>query len=108
MFRWYRKATKYYVYLTDISTNDQINLSLQPWETTFTKSRWFTLSRTPQELIAPLSVEFFYSNGNRLRDKKLLETQLYQITGIPVSVLQGSSLSGFSFDERVIDTKSGN
>jgi len=28
MFRWYRKAAKCYVYLTDVSTNDQINLSL--------------------------------------------------------------------------------
>jgi hypothetical protein len=30
MFCWYRKAVKCYVYLTDVSTNDYINLSLQP------------------------------------------------------------------------------
>src|SRR6266536_893292 len=31
MFRWYRKASKCYVYLADVSTNNQINLSLQSW-----------------------------------------------------------------------------
>jgi hypothetical protein len=42
MFHWYRKAAKCYVYLTDILTNNQIDLCLQPWETAFKKSRWFT------------------------------------------------------------------
>jgi hypothetical protein len=101
MFRWYRKALKYYVYLADVLTNDQIDLSLQSWEAAFRNSRWFTRGWTLQELIAPPSVEFFYSNGNRLGDKKSLEGQLYKITGIPVSALQGSPLSEFSFEERI-------
>jgi hypothetical protein len=101
MFRWYRKASKCYVYLTDFSTNDQIDLSLQPWGAAFENSRWFTCGWTLQELIAPPSIEFFCSNGNRLGDKKLLEGQLHKITGIPVSALQGSPLSEFSFDERI-------
>ena len=85
MFRWYRKAAKCYVYLTDVSTNDHIDLSLQPWEEAFENSRWFTRGWTLQELIAPPSVEFFCFNGNRLGDKKSLEGQLHKITGIPVS-----------------------
>jgi hypothetical protein len=101
MFRWYRKASKCYVYLADVSTNDQIDLSLQSWEAAFGNSRWFTRGWTLQELIAPPSVEFFCSNGNRLGDKKSLEGQLYKITGIPVSALQGSPLSEFSFEERI-------
>ena len=101
MFRWYRKAAKCYVYLTDVSTNDQIGLSLQSWGAAFRNSRWFTRGWTLQELIAPLSVEFFCSNGNRLGDKKSLEAQLHKITGIPVSALLGSPLSEFSFDERI-------
>jgi hypothetical protein len=101
MFRWYRKAAKCYVYLTDVSTNDQIDLSLQPWKAAFRNSRWFTRGWTLQELIAPPSVEFFCSNGNRLGDKKSLEGQLHKITGIPISALQGSPLSEFSFDERI-------
>ena len=101
MFRWYRKAAICYVYLTDVSTNDQTGLSLQPWGAAFRNSRWFTRGWTLQELIAPPSVEFFCSNGNRLGDKKSLEGQLHKITGIPVSALQGSPLSEFSFDERI-------
>ena len=54
-----------------------------------------------QELIAPPSAEFFCSNGNRLGDKKSLEGQLHKITRIPISALQGSPLSEFSFDERI-------
>jgi hypothetical protein len=42
MFRWYHNAAKCYVYLKDVSTNDQIDLSLQPWEAAFRNSRWFT------------------------------------------------------------------
>ncbi|KAH8674500.1 WD40-repeat-containing domain protein [Tricladium varicosporioides] len=102
MFRWYREAAKCSVYLTDVSTNDQIDLSLQPWEEAFGNSRWFTRGWTLQELIAPPSVEFFCSSGNRLGDKKSLERQLHKITGIPVSALQGSTLSEFSFDERIL------
>jgi hypothetical protein len=101
MFRWYREAAKCYVYLTDVSTNDQIDLSLQSWGAAFGNSRWFTRGWTLQELIAPPSVEFFGSNGNRLGDKKSLEEQLHKITGISVSALQGSPLSTFSFDERI-------
>ena len=103
MFRWYRNAAKCYVYLTDVSTNDhdKIDPSLQSWEAAFRSSRWFTRGWTLQELIAPLSVEFFCSNSKRLGDKKSVERQLHEITGIAVSALQGTPLSEFSFDERM-------
>jgi WD40 repeat protein len=105
MFRWYRNAARCYVYLTDVSANDH-DLSLQPWEAAFRNSRWFTRGWTLQELIAPLLVEFFCLNGNRLGDKKSLEGQLHKITGIPVSALRGSPLSHFSFNKRVLWTRS--
>ena len=103
MFRWYRNAAKCYVYLSDVSTNDhdQVDPSLQSWQSAFRKSRWFTRGWTLQELIAPLWVEFFCSNGKRLGDKKSLERQLHEITGIAVPALQGTSLSGFSREERM-------
>jgi hypothetical protein len=101
MFRWYRNAAKCYVYLTDISTNDHIDLCLQPWEAALRKSRWFTRGWTLQELIAPPSVEFFCSNGRRLGDKKSLEQQLHEITGIAVPALQGDALSEFDVNERM-------
>ncbi len=90
------------MYLKDVSINDQIDLSLQPWEAVFRNSQRFTRGWTLQELLAPRSVEFFCSNGNRLGDKKSLDGQLYKITGVPVSALRGSPLSNFSFNERVL------
>jgi hypothetical protein len=103
MFRWYRDATKCYVYLSDVATNnrDQINLSPQSWELAFRKSRWFTRGWTLQELLAPSSVEFFCSNKERLGDKKSLERLLHEITGIAIAALQGTLLSEFSVNERM-------
>src|SRR5947207_174581 len=66
----------------------------------FRKSRWFTRGWTLQELIAPASVEFFSLEGKRLGDKKSLERQVHEITGIPVPALQGSALSHFSVSAR--------
>jgi hypothetical protein len=100
MFQWYRNAAKCYVYLSDVSTNDD-DPSLQLWQPAFQKSRWFTRGWTLQELIAPLSVEFFCSNGNLLGDKKSLERQLHEITRIAVLALQGVTLSAFSIKERM-------
>ncbi|KAF8852110.1 HET-domain-containing protein, partial [Acephala macrosclerotiorum] len=104
MFRWYRNAAKCYVYLSDVSRNDhdQVDPSLQSWQSVFRKSRWFTRGWTLQELIAPKSVEFFCSNGTLLGDKKSLERQLHEITGIKISALQGIPLSTFSVEERML------
>jgi hypothetical protein len=103
MFRWYRNATKCYVYLADVSTNMQnpTNPSSQSWEPAFQQSRWFTRGWTLQELIASPSVEFFSSEGKLLGSKKSLEQQVHKITGIAVKVLQGCALSVFSVAERL-------
>jgi Heterokaryon incompatibility protein (HET) len=107
MFRWYRDAAKCYVYLSDVSMNESGNnqLSQLSWESAFRTSRWFTRGWTLQELIAPELVEFFSEQGNRLGDKKSLEQQIYEITGIPIQALQGSSLSYFTVDERMLWAK---
>jgi hypothetical protein len=104
MFRWYRNATRCYVYLSDISspafdTNDEFNP--RAWESDFRKSRWFKRGWTLQELLAPSSVEFFSQEGNRLGDKRSLEQQIHEITGIANSALQGAHLSQFSVNERL-------
>jgi hypothetical protein len=104
MFRWYQNAAKCYVYLSDISTtkrkaSDQISEST--WEPAFRASRWFTRGWTLQELLAPDSVEFFSKEGNRLGDKSTLERQIYEITGIAISALRGTTLSQFGVDERL-------
>jgi len=61
------------------------------------KSRWFTRGWTLQELLAPPSVEFFCSKVKRLGDKRSLERQLHEITGIAVQ----APLSEFSINERL-------
>lgn len=96
MFRWYRNATKCYVYLADVSMScqDDIDQALQ-------KSRWFTRGWTLQELIAPGSVEFFSSDGKRLGDKKTLEQQLSNITGVALAALRGDPLDSFSIEQRM-------
>src|ERR1700733_4819322 len=104
MFRWYRDATKCYVYLSDVSTAKRkrsTSLSEFPWESAFRASRWFTRGWTLQELLAPSSVEFFSQEGKRLGDKKTLERQIHEITGIAIPALQGAPLSQFGADERL-------
>jgi hypothetical protein len=103
MFRWYRGATKCYVYMPDVSKNDSGNdrSAASKWESEFLKSEWFTRGWTLQELIAPKSVYFFSREGEQLGDKKSLEQQIYEATGIPPKALQGEDLSQFSVEERM-------
>ena len=102
MFRWYRDAAKCYVYLSDVSVgDDDNNQSQRAWESAFRKCRWFTRGWTLQELLAPASVKFFSREGELLGDKKSLERQIHEITGIPIEALRGSPLSNFSVDERM-------
>ena len=103
-FRWYQNAAKCYVYLSDVSTAKQKASDQIPeftWEPAFRTSSWFTRSWTLQELLAPVSVEFFSLEGKRLGDKKSLGQQIHEITGIAVQALQGTPLSHFSVAERM-------
>lgn len=102
MFRWYQSAVRCYVYLPDVQTDDgDPNNSKQLWEPQFRKSRWFTRGWTLQELLAPRSVEFFSASGNKLGDKRSLERQIHEITGISVQALRGTALSEFAVSERM-------
>jgi Heterokaryon incompatibility protein (HET) len=100
MFRWYRKATKCYVYLPDVLRLALKNDSLA-WESAVRDSKWFTRGWTLQELIAPTSVEFFSKEGDLLGDKSTLERHICEITGIPAKALRGGRLSEFSIAERM-------
>jgi hypothetical protein len=71
------------------------------WKPAFRKSRWFTRGWTLQELFAPEFVEFFSRGGELLGDKKTLEQQIHEITGIPIKALRGTLLSNFSVNERI-------
>ena len=54
-----------------------------------------------QELLAPISVEFFSRERKRLSNKRSLKQQIHEITGIADSALQGAPLSHFSIKERL-------
>lgn len=93
MFKWYKYATKCYVYLPDVPAG-------RDWESAFWCSEWFDRGWTLQELIAPAVVEFFSVEGIQLGDRKSLEEQIRQITGIASNALQGRPLCEFSEKER--------
>jgi hypothetical protein len=107
MFRWYQNAAKCYVYLSDVSTRKRKacdRLSEHTWESAFRSSKWFTRGWTLQELLAPGpdSVEFFSYEGDRLGNKRTLEQQIHEITGIPITALRGTPLSQFGIDDRLL------
>jgi hypothetical protein len=100
MFRWYQNAAKCYVYLSNLSIHDY-SKSDHSSQSAIRKSRWFTRGWTLQELIAPLSVEFFSLEGERLGDKRSMEKQIHDITEIAIQALRGDPLSDFSVPERM-------
>jgi hypothetical protein len=107
MFRWYQRANRCYVYLSDVELKNQndIKNALQGqdrWKQDFGKSRWFTRCWTLQELLAPASVEFFSSNHKRLGNKEELLEDISRITGIPRKVLcDQRTISDFDVKQRM-------
>ncbi|KAH8674235.1 heterokaryon incompatibility protein-domain-containing protein [Xylariales sp. PMI_506] len=94
MFQWYRKATVCFVYLSDVSTRSQGRSRNE--RTTWTdavlleklsNSRWFRRSWTLQELIAPVSVEFYSQEWDYVGTKIDLCRFLNRITRISNGVL---------------------
>lgn len=105
MFRWYYRAHRCYAYLSDVSaTKKRKRRAVSPQRSldqSFRSSRWFTRGWTLQELLAPYSVEFFSTEGERLGDKRSLERQIHEITGIPVSALRAETkMADFSTDQK--------
>ncbi|KAH9203202.1 hypothetical protein DL95DRAFT_164231 [Leptodontidium sp. 2 PMI_412] len=109
MFRWYQKAARCYVYLSDVSIRKQKasdTFAQCTWESAFLASKWFTRGWTLQELLAPRSVEFYSREGKSLGNKRTLEQQIHEITGVPATALRENSLSQFDVDERFSWAKS--
>lgn len=101
MFRWYQNSAKCYVFLSDVSAPSTDAVDKPSWGSSFRKSRWFTRGWTLQELIAPVSVEFFSREGVRLGTRKSLEHDIHDITGLPLAVLRGNPLSQFTISDRL-------
>jgi hypothetical protein len=105
MFRWYQRASKCYVYLSDVQVSEEvIDTQSFPitWADAFRQSRWFTRGWTLQELLAPSTVEFFSKNSKLLGSKISLEHEIHEITKVPIGALRGQqNLSEFSIPERM-------
>jgi hypothetical protein len=99
MFKWYRDATKCYVYLSDVNRGETSEV-VRHWKPAFRKSRWFTRGWTLQELIAPKAVDFYSSDGAFLGNKQTLQQTLHEITGIPNAAFQ-EDLLRFNLDDRM-------
>jgi hypothetical protein len=104
MFRWYRNASRCYVHLSDvhsIASGTGCVAFARSWDSEFRKSRWFTRGWTLQELLASQSVQFFSHGGQQLGDKESLKLEIREITGLPLSALEGTPLSQFCDEDRL-------
>ncbi|KAI4944578.1 hypothetical protein J4E91_008581 [Alternaria rosae] len=104
MYRWYHDAVTCYVYLADVTvggTTSQETKSQPAWLLAFRSSRWFTRGWTLQELLAPVSIQFYSQNGYRLGDRTTLLPQIQWSTGISEAALRGSHPSNFTVEERI-------
>jgi hypothetical protein len=101
MFLWYKNAKRCYVFLSDVSMPTATGaLQHSLWEASFRASAWFTRGWTLQELIAPVSVEFFSCEGRQIGDKMSLNQLIHEITSIPLAALRNDSLDHFTTSER--------
>lgn len=74
MYKWYENAQVCYVYMADVSANNE--------HLPFRKSRWFFRGWTLQELLAPWTVVFYDSNWNDIGTKWGLIDDISHTTGI--------------------------
>ena len=93
MFEWYKRASKCYVYLSDVrlenySSIDNCSDNQDQWKGAFKNSRWFTRRWTLQELLAPRCLEFFSADRKLLGNKKDLVKEIVEITRIPPEILR--------------------
>ncbi|KAI3327358.1 hypothetical protein HD806DRAFT_391073 [Xylariaceae sp. AK1471] len=85
MFRWYRRASVCYAYLSDVpsDTNPRKHGSK------FWTSRWFRRGWTLQELLAPEHLRFYNSEWSDLGNKGSMRAVIGKITGVPRQFLLG-------------------
>lgn len=88
MFRWYKRASCCYAYLSDVPEQD---VDPRQNQSSFRQSRWFTRGWTLQELLAPKSLRFYNSAWTDLGTKGILRSIVGNVTGIPVEYLLGIS-----------------
>ena len=83
MYRWYGDSFFCYVYLADVSDDDDPFIP----GSEFRSSRWHTRGWTLQELIAPTRVRFFTKSWHSIGTKSSLAAVLQEVTGVDMDVL---------------------
>ena len=116
MYQWYERAMKCYAFFDDVflrpgdpklaameRPDGPGNQSLfEAIGRSFRYSRWWTRGWTLQELIAPLDVEFYNFDWERLTSKRACKSFIKFFTGIALSVLDHSAaLSSICAAERI-------
>ncbi|KXJ93541.1 heterokaryon incompatibility [Microdochium bolleyi] len=96
MYRWYRESARCYVFLQDVSTT-----SADDGIAMLRTCRWMTRGWTLQEMLAPLSVEFFSREGTLLGTKDTLAKLISEITTIPTEALSSLTMNNISRHERM-------
>ncbi|KAI8959869.1 hypothetical protein F5Y11DRAFT_350078 [Daldinia sp. FL1419] len=79
MFQWYKRSTVCYVYLVDVSNDDD------PFAE-FRQSRWFTRGWTLQELLAPMEVVFFDKAWKEIKVGRLIRAE-HMLRGQPQGIV---------------------
>jgi hypothetical protein len=101
---WYGSTMQHFFHSRHVPCpyiSSDLVYSQQKPESMLQHSRWFTRGWTLQELLAPSTVEFFSKEGIKLGDKLSLAKELHGITGIPISAMQGKTLSDFDVQKRI-------
>jgi hypothetical protein len=93
MFSWYRKSALCLAYLADVHVTPKGSTSDCALDNGTTKEelevcRWFTRGWTLQELIAPGNIQFYDVNWAFIASKSHIRSEISQITGIDISVLE--------------------
>ena len=97
MFRWYKYSHICYAYLSDVVSSPARVWAVK--EQDFDHSRWFSRGWTLQELIAPQVLNFYNRHWEDIGTKSSFAPILKEITGIPVDILCGGSLSEYCVAE---------
>lgn len=88
MFQWHMKAKVCYVYLPDVSSDDEETMSLRT--SSGAPSEWVSRGWCLQELIVPRNMTFFSADWSTLGSKASLAVVIERITGIASSYLRGT------------------
>lgn len=84
MFQWYKDAVICYVFLEDLSPDDNVEIAMK-------RCRWFTRGWTLQELIAPRLVTFYDMRWQYRGSKLDLMLLITYITGVDKNLLTGQA-----------------